>query len=182
MSFSGAMLLIISSLAAQNLTSQQFDKPKKKNEFGLNFNERTGLSIMYDREIKANKYFRIDGNLKSAPFGYSNLAIGIGIENRILITSKLSFYHGMNVNYFRSRILPYDTRWNTTGVSLGYRLGVRYDINKHFFVGAEINPQIGVLQGPFVTQIGNSQYITSDNNPRDFKTLGVGTVTFGVKF
>ena len=182
MSFGGAMLLIISSLSAQKFTSQQFDKPKKKNEFGLSYNERSGVGLTFKRQIKENQYWRVDGSARAAgnDWTYSkNFALGIGLENRIPINSKLSFYHGANLNFASFGNTQIDYQVNS--LSIGYRLGVRYDINKRFYVGAEINPQIGVARGPVVTPFGNSTSI-SKNETRTFKTLGTPTLHFGVKF
>ena len=181
MSFSGAMLLIISGLSAQNFTSQQFDKPKKKNEFGLSYNECSGAGLTFKREIKANQYWRIDGSAYSESNAWANghnFALNIGLENRMPITSKLSFYHGANLNY-ESIYSAYANRYySSNSLSIGYRLGVRYDINKRFYVGAEINPQIGVARGQFTSPDIND----SRNNQRAFKTLGMPTLHFGVKF
>ena len=182
MSFGGAMLLIISSLSAQDFTSQQFDKPKKKNEFGLSYNERGGAGLTFKREIKENQYWRVDGSAsagRSAWANTHNIALSLGLENRMPITSKLSFYHGANLNFASvgNTQIPYQAN----SLSVGYRLGVRYDINKRFYVGAEINPQIGVARGSTITTFGNSTFI-SENNTRAFKTLGTPTLHFGVKF
>ena len=182
MSFGGAMLLIISGLSAQNFTSQQFAKPKKKNEFGLSYNERGGAGLTFKREIKANQYWRIDGSAQSAVSGWNytrNAALSFGVENRMPITSKLSFYHGANLNYASAGNTQINYQVNS--LSIGYRLGVRYDINKRFYVGAEINPQIGVLQGPSVINFGQSTAVFG-NETRAFKTLGTPTLHFGMKF
>ena len=176
------MLLIISSLSAQNFTLQQFDKPKKKTEFGLSYNERSGTGLIFRREIKTNRYWRIDGSAsagRSAWENTHNIALGVGLENRMAITPKFSFYHGANLNFASAgnTQIPYQAN----SLSIGYRLGVRYDINKRFYVGAEINPQIGVVTGSTIATLGNSTFI-SQNSTRAFKTLGTPTLHFGVKF
>jgi hypothetical protein len=186
MLLSGAMLLTINTLSAQMTVQHLEPKPKKKNEIGLTIDEYNGASLTLRRERKVNQYWRLDGNITSQGSYYNRFGLSFGIENRIPITGKLSVYHGLNINTSSATLTGFfsDQVLLSRSLSVGYRLGARIDINKRFFIGAEINPQIGVThQNGTYENLGNSSsFIHNMPNNQFFKSLGQGTVTMGVKF
>ena len=113
--------------------------------------------------------------------------LSFGVENRIPITSKLSVYHGWNVNATSASLINTGLSNQvllSNSLSLGYRLGARIDINKRFFIGAEINPQVGrIYQSGIYESSGRiTHYIPNMPNTQLFKSLGQGTITMGIKF
>jgi outer membrane autotransporter protein len=141
---SGAMLLTINTLSAQGLKIENV-KPKLKTEIGGYFNERTGLGLFVKKEIKPNTYLRLDLK-KSIYSSYRNvLDVGFGLEHYVPIANKFTFYHGANVNYAFTRLKTLgNENYTVQGMSIGYRLGVKYDISNRMYIGADINPQIGI--------------------------------------
>lgn len=186
MLFSGAILLIINTLSAQGFTSQHLEAPKKKKEIGLNFNQFTGTQLTFKKEISEQKYWRIDAGISATRF-FQKGSLGFGIENRVPLKGKFSMYHGWNVNigYASLKYNPFDPIRNVTTLSLGYRLGMRYDINKHLYIGAEVNPQIGILRRNNASSVNIIQGNIQDFNSNRLKFVnGLGAATFnvGVKF
>ncbi len=181
---SGAMLLIINFLSAQIVPNASLSKPSTKNEIGLAYNSYAGTQFIFRRELKENKYWRVNGSFRFAD-NYHDVRLGFGIEHRIPLTKKFSLYHGWNVNVGNQNI-PYffaNETLRSSSVSIGYRLGARYDFNKHFFIGIELNPQIGVSRDNYSARIisQNSIQIAPGGNHL-LKSLGQGTLTMGVKF
>jgi hypothetical protein len=178
------MLLIINTLSAQGLTLKNIEKPTKKNEIGLSIEQFTGLNFTYRREIKANKYWRFDASMKKREFIH-RIGLSFGIEHRVPIGRNFSLYHGWNLNLKRGSLvaLPLEFPGNTTTISLGYRLGMRYDINKRLFIGAEVNPQVGVsFLKNGVSGIISSRVSVEQQKIMPFNGLGGTTFSIGMKF
>lgn len=186
MLMSGAMLLTINVLQAQ-LVASNLDAPyKKKTEIGLNMQDFGTKSIFIRREIKPNRFLHIDAKLGGyALFSNQYNKIGIGIDKQIAITQnqKWQAYHGWNLSvgkqsYYDSNSLSLARQYS---IGVGYRLGVRYNISKHWFVGAEANPQF-----TFTTNKG-SNVLTVESDPvldklQMRRNLGQGNITLGFRF
>ncbi len=179
-----AMLLTINTLSAQGLTVQNVEPKFKKREIAITYSDFEKSSISFRKFKKADTYYRFDLNSSRSSLNSYTYQKGFGFsfgrEKIVPITEKLSFYHGGNINY-RSDFNSYnDNTSRIQTVSIGYRLGVRYDINKRFFVGAEINPQIGISRDKQAIQMGNSALIGSKVSP--FSSLGDAKIMVGMKF
>ncbi len=185
-----AMLLTINTLSAQGLTVQNVEPKFKKREIAITYSDYEKSSISFRKFKKADTYNRLDINYSMSSLNSYTYQKGFGFsfgrEKIVPITEKLSFYHGGNINY-RSDFNRYDIPNNndyasrTQTVSIGYRLGVRYDINKRFFIGAEINPQIGASTGQQYMQMGNSTHING-SKVSPFSSLGDAKIMVGMKF
>jgi hypothetical protein len=145
----GAILLTINTLSAQGLKVENV-KPKLRIEFGLTLSENLGCGLFVKREIKNNTFLRLDlgrSTFSRSPYFEFNLSsnIGFGIEHVVPIIDRFSFYHGANVNYSFEQIgNTWSDVYKVRSMSIGYRLGFKYDVSKRMVIGAEINPQIGL--------------------------------------
>jgi hypothetical protein len=186
--------LLFNSLS---LSAQDSTKTKKITEYYISLANVSPLnvSIKYKRQLKNNLFFKVglinlsvteNDNLPSISTSYPthHLAISsgllFGLEFRKAITDKFTFYHGINLSFSYSTSisktdnpnLPLNER-KTTSLSysgaIPYTLGLLFQLNKHFFLSAEINPNITFTTGT-----------NSINNNRTFaSSLSLGT-NYGV--
>ena len=147
---SGSMLLTINTLSAQGLKIENVNK-SRKTEIGLTLNECAGFGFVVKRQIKPNTFLRADLGKIRYTNNYNTMNWGIGIEHRVAIGKGFSYYHGVNFNYgqvaysYSNYSPPVKLEpLNISTLSIGYRLGIRYEVNKNLYIGTEINPQIGI--------------------------------------
>lgn len=185
----GAMLFLMSAANAQlNIATIENKASKKRTELGLTLQDYDGFGLFVRREIKTNTFLRLSGKLSSTSY-LNKSHIGIGLEKQIAIGNKgkWELYHGANLNFYKNSWTfdnNYPMKENT--LTVGYRLGMRYNINKRLFIGAEINPQIGLAHSDYYIQRnishGAFSISSNNNNLQPIYQLGATQLTFGVKF
>lgn len=149
------LLIVITTIAAYPLHAQDNeDKPLR--EIGLGSRDLTGnFNFIYKKALEENKYRRYDAsftivyfdeNSISNPYSLNTLVTDIsftlGTENRKYIDDKFKFVHGF---YYGGGIKMYFQEDNTLvelNPKFGYLLGVQYDINDQFYIGATTFPGI----------------------------------------
>jgi hypothetical protein len=157
----GAMLLIQMAAFAQFNTAEK-TPIKLRKELGVSMNPSGEGTLFFRKEFKENTFWRVDARVKGYQFGsasFADVGIGFGIEKHVKINDKFSFYHGLNfglgysqtlsntMRITNNNIVVFDDSYNINrsySAYMGYRLGIRYEVNKRVFIGAEINPKIGI--------------------------------------
>jgi hypothetical protein len=93
------------------------------------------------------------GNIKRTTVDYS-AGLSIGLEFRIPVNDRVSFYHGPNLGYSYDNLKEemidpnlYNSRESTQqshSFSLPYNFGFLFKINNHFLIGIQGNSSVGV--------------------------------------
>ncbi|MBI1307350.1 MAG: hypothetical protein GC181_12170 [Bacteroidetes bacterium] len=117
-------------------------------EFGVGIGKNQYFDFTYKDEYKTNKYLRfrltnftntlfISGG---APNNlYSAIGAAIGLEKRVDVQHNFMFVHGWD---FHSGIsLSHNTLYRTD-VSIGYLVGLQYNVSDKFYVNLNITPYL----------------------------------------
>ncbi|MDF9795085.1 hypothetical protein OKW21_000348 [Catalinimonas alkaloidigena] len=149
------LLLIVMLVAAYPIHAQENeDKPVREIGIGSS-NLSSNFSFIYKKELEENKYKRYDAffsmvylDRRSTSNSYllstlvTDISFTLGTENRKYINDKFKFVHGF---YYGGGIKMYFQEGNTVVELIpefGYLLGVQYDINDQFYIGATTFPGI----------------------------------------
>ncbi len=156
-----AMCCILNTINAQFLQLKDYTpNTKYRNEIGLTVSKYNTIGVVFRKENKENKFWRIDGFFNGGLFQNQQyrtygVGIGLGFEKYKAISSKFTFYHGLNAgaeqliyqNYiYNGNDFVFDRNVRTTAIFIGYRLGLKCQLSNRISLGIEVNPQIGVKQ------------------------------------
>lgn len=144
--------LFLSLLFTSNSLSAQ-DQPKfNKQEIGLQLVglDNFDFDFLYKKQVKQNAYRRIGLAFASLNMhnvgdnGNGNFSVGINIgrENRKSINDKLNFVHGVSWLLNSSLNTSENNTFSAFSTGVGYLLGVHYQLNESFYIGAEIIPSL----------------------------------------
>lgn len=148
------LLLVLGTMMALPLSAQTTqDRPPREVGFGT-YSFSNNFNLIYKREMQENKYRRYD---VSVNFNYTkpdfnpnyeqvnaSISFTISTENRNYLNDKFKFVHGLF--YGLGFSLNSNSGLTTTnlGPRAGYQLGVQYDINDQFYVGATTFPGVSL--------------------------------------
>lgn len=120
-------------------------------EIGTRFNSFDDFGIIYKKQTDENRYTRYNlaftnigvttGNLTTAFNG--GVGFGMGWEKREELSEKLQFVHGFSP----SATVNHSDAGNgitAVGLSMGYVLGVQYNVSSEFYVSIEAVPSFTV--------------------------------------
>ena len=156
-----AMCCILNTINAQFLRLKDYtSNTKYRNEIGLTVSKYNTIGVVFRKEYKENKFWRVDGSfsglfLRNPPLRNYSAEIGFGLEKNEVLNSKFIFYHGLNIgaaqlsysNYtYNGNDFVLDRNMTNTAIFVGYRLGLKCQISNRISLGLEVNPQIGVKQ------------------------------------
>lgn len=146
------LLSVLTTITALPLFAQDTEnKPVREVGFGT-YNLSNNFALIYKKELEENKYRRYDA---SVGFMYANLSSGsndevsiasfsftLSTENRRYLNDKFKFVHGLFYGVHISSTSQNDQSTVRLGPNVGYQLGVQYDINEQFYIGATTFPGI----------------------------------------
>lgn len=120
-------------------------------EIGTRFSSFDDFGVIYKKQTDENRYTRYNlaftnigvttGNLTTAFNG--GVGFGMGWEKRNELSEKLQFVHGFNPS---ASVNHTDAGNGVTaiGLSLGYILGVQYNVSSEIYVSIEAVPSLTV--------------------------------------
>lgn len=124
-------------------------------ELGARFSSLNDFDFIYKKQRSENKYLRlglaritnssafVDGSTLTT----TNLGVSIGLEKRIPIAKKLKFFRGPVASLSGSAQFLSGRDIYNVNIGLNYVLGIMYEINDIFYVGADTAPGFNVTYG-----------------------------------
>lgn len=176
------LFLTLFSCVSYQLNAQKKieNPPKSKIELGVSYSGN-GIGLDVKRHWKDNKYIRLS-NLTIGLGGNSEQTItrastgfNLGIENRKYFSNKWFLSYGPELG---TRITYNTNRGineSTYELSLGYFLGINYDITDYLSIGAEIKTSIFTSRDIYNLPTFTSPYT---RNNWGLKTMGKVNLTY----
>lgn len=167
--------ITVTSLSLMTICAlgQDTVKTGKLTEYFLTFNSPINISMTFKRQLKNNTFIKI-GLINNSANSYSTYpntitsffgsslsfssGLNFGFEFRRIITDKFAFFHGPNASFtYQANIfkidnpaLPEKKRKTITQIynfGIPYTLGLVYQLSSHFFISAEMNPELFLSYG-----------------------------------
>ncbi len=136
-------LCIFTSFISVNAQSTSY-------EVGASFNGLAKIGAIFKMENQQGNYYRLSAShLRFASEIFTELSVQsslnlqFGLEKRIPISENAAFYHGLSPGFgFTYSFFEEGSLGGS--ISLGYILGMMYDLNEKFYISLEVVPRLDV--------------------------------------
>lgn len=180
--FMGCTLTLSAQSSSDKVTDAAAISAAHPHEIGIRFFGLDGLknfNLIYKKQLKSGNFFRV--RLANLNFDYRNgerqngsSLIGaqafVGLEKRKAIKNNLYFIHGFQAGLSISYSAQSDINRFDFSPSIGYLLGLHYDLSSRFYVNLETIPSL------------YSNFNVIDGNLKKDFTLGGGFNSNSVNF